>query len=155
MIASWEAVRSLANGEHMHLDEIVEAPPPPGSSAWLPIIDGLKRSLVNWGGNWTVTIPIGVVSDVPTGPMSVQTALGIVHQGDVVEPPAVYRVSASLAPNRWEGEYHCWKRVLEPGVTEIVSLSRSSREIATGEGLVAEVVFEIRSGDELGHSPGG
>jgi hypothetical protein len=140
----WGEVWTLAVGGHLHLNDVVDAFPPPGSPGWMPILEQLVDRLVGHGDNWTVTIDAGVVSRVPEPSTEVPDVFEHADQTRASEPPAVYHLPATLVPNTWEGEHHHWRRVLRRGVTEIVSFSRSRSDPPDGGGFVAEIAFEVR-----------
>lgn len=138
------SVETLEVGAHIHLDEVVGNAPAPGSREWLPIVEELIQLLDSQGGNWTITVPVGTATVVPRKVVSAPDVFHLVDRSDLMEAPAAHRLADTLVANRWEGEYHCWRRVLQNTVAEIVSLSRSSMQIGSGEPYCVEIAFEIR-----------
>jgi hypothetical protein len=142
---SWDDVDKLAVGGHVHLDRLVESPPPPGSRDWVPIVHELVASLVERGGNWLVTVPVGTGLHISQELPTAKEVFDHVNVTELREPPAVYRAGDKLVPNTWEGEYYARKRVIAPSVTEIVSFGRSSDTPADEPGFSAQIAFEVRN----------
>jgi hypothetical protein len=145
MTDKWADIHSITVGSHIHLDKVVESPPAPGSVGWLPIIEDMLGHLVNWGGHWTVTMPIGFVTRPPDGRLSTEELFRLTDKSSLLEPPAVYRLADELIANRGEGECHGWMRLVQPNVRELITFSRSREEIAAGEEFNGQVSFEVRS----------
>jgi hypothetical protein len=139
----WADVENLAVGAHVHLDELVDASPPPGSRAWLPVLHEVVEHLVKVGGNWLVTIPLGFASRLP-GREAAFDAFEYADDTPLSEPPAVYRMSDKLIANTWEGEEHSWKRVVvQPCVTEIVSFHHAKADPSDEYTYLAQISYEI------------
>jgi hypothetical protein len=142
---NWNKLKGLRVGEHVHLDHYIPNPPPPGSGAWLDIIAELSTRLLKWKGAWTVSIPVGTLSQLPKTFLTPPELLREVDSKNVTEPPAVYRLRNVLTPSTWEGEHHRWQRLLQPSVMEVISMSRSRQEAAAGDDFTAAIVLEVRS----------
>ena len=140
----WAQIRQLALGDHLHLDEVLDSPPPPGSRNWSDLIRELVRTLAQGGGEWTVVMTIGTVSQVPTVLPNGDDLFDLVSSEPVVEPPAVYRLNDTIMPRHWEGECHSYIRVAAGGVTEIARIDRSAAAAARNEAFRVALVFEIR-----------
>ncbi len=77
----------------MHLDALVDNPPPAGSREWLPLLQDLVMRFATAGGNWTLTVDVGVALSVPEGSLAVPD---VFEHADVIralEAPAVCIVS--------------------------------------------------------------
>jgi hypothetical protein len=140
----WADVRKLKVGGHLHLDRLVDTPPPPGSPNWVPLMLELVERLIDWGGPWTVTLTLGMVRQSPDPASVAPNFFERADTAGLAEPPAVYRLADRLIANIWEGEYRCWKVVRQPGVTEIVSLHRAASEPPDDQGWHASLLFEVR-----------
>jgi hypothetical protein len=141
----WEAVHQLVIGDHVHLHELVEKPPSPGSRDWLPILQQLVAHLMGHGGHWGITLCIGEAQGIPADTaLTVDNVFEYVDASDTYEPPAVYRLSERAILNRWEGEQHKWSRMLEPAVMEHVGFNRPKDERPERGGWFAQITFEIR-----------
>lgn len=143
--AHWEGVQTLAVGDHLHLDKLVEQPPPAGSQAWLPTIRQLVDYLGELGGHWVVTLPVGEVGVVPGEvTLTADRVFDYTDTSKEYEPPAVYRLGDEAILNTWEGERHLWSAVVGPNVIESISLNRPKDEAPEGGGWFAQITFEIR-----------
>lgn len=141
----WKAVHELVVGDHVHLPELVDNPPSPGSRDWLPILRQLVSHLVEHGGHWGVTLRIGEAPMIPTE--VTLTAADVFEWVDATqeyEPPAVYRLSERAGLNKWQGEHHRWARVVEPCVTESITFSRPKNDPPDKGGWFAQITFEVR-----------
>lgn len=141
-----DQIRSMKVGQHLHLDGCVLDPPSPGDPAWLEIISDLIQRIMAWGGAWTISMAIGTTASIPIFPVDLDGLFALVDKSSLVEPPAVYRLRDALTVNSWEGERHIWQSLLQPSLTQVISLTRSKCEISAGEDLYVRVAFEIRSG---------
>jgi hypothetical protein len=142
---NWAELRRLRVGEHVHLDRYIPNPPPPGSETWLDIIAELLPRLLKWKGAWTVSMPVGTLSQLPKTFLTAPELLRLVDSEKATEPPAVYRLRDALVPSTWEGEHHRWQRLLQSSVMEAISVSRSRQEATAGDDFSASIVFEVRS----------
>jgi hypothetical protein len=140
----WGDIWALVPGEHVHLDELLDPCPRPGSPDWIPLLEQLVERLVENGGSWTVTMDVGVALRVPASSTEVPDAFDHADRAPASEPPAVYRLAPTLVPNIWEGQDHSWTRVLGPGLTQILSFSRSLSEPPDDGGFLAQIVYEVR-----------
>jgi hypothetical protein len=141
---AWSELQTLEIGDHMHLDGLVDDPPPPGSRDWLPVLEQLVAYLVRQDGHWGVTLRVGVAPHLPKACVTAANVFEYVDSTQVSEPPAVYRLTDKALANTWEGEYHGWNRVLEPRVTEDVRFDRPKNDLPDSGGWFAQVTFEIR-----------
>jgi hypothetical protein len=143
-LSTWDDVRTLASGDHVHLDELVNDPPTPGSPDWIPIILELVTWLQQWGGNWMVTLPVGAVHELPRSFPTLSHIFDSVDTKDLVEPPAAYHLDDMLKTNTWVGEAHHWQQLREPGVMEVASFRRTMDGLRDGENLDVSILLEVR-----------
>jgi hypothetical protein len=105
----------------------------------------LVAYLVKTGGEWGVTLRIGVAPGIPREvAVTADNVFEHIDTTEAYEPPAVYRLTERALPNRWEGESHSWRRLLEAGVAESVSFNRPRDDMPENGGWFAQLNFEIR-----------
>jgi hypothetical protein len=141
---NWNEIEDLQERAHVHLEECLESSPPPGAGEWLDIVAELVPKLVELGGAWVITVPLGHIRSLPTAqPRLPEELLELADPGELVEPPAVHRLPPERIAHRWEGESHSWKISLSPTVIQTVRIDRSIRETRRDEPFSATVSFEI------------
>src|SRR3954466_10318449 len=87
----WAEFVRLQPGEHLHLNEVVDGCPAPGSRDWLPIVRQGRDDLSRPAGHWFVSLPVGYTDTPPMGALDVSSAFGVADASELLEPPAVYR----------------------------------------------------------------
>lgn len=150
------AVLGLVEGEHVHLDELLAAPPAPGSSEWLSLLRDVIDALAMQGGIWFVTMPIGFAALPPKiADLDVDAAIRQAAEFSracqdaelyrLAEPPAVYRGHTAAQPQRWSGVSHSRQRLLSSAVHETIAYSKDEDAIALDEAYSVSVTWQIRS----------
>jgi hypothetical protein len=141
----WDELGKVAVGGHLHLDEVVSDPPAPGSHDWLAYMGAVVDHLVGEQDRWIVKLPLGFVSTPPPELASANDIFLMVERGeDLMEQPSVNRLGPSNAPSTWEGQNVRWQWCDRPGVTTVVSVSRSLRDRVDGEPFSCALLYEIR-----------
>jgi hypothetical protein len=149
----WAAFDALAELDHVHLDELIDDAPRPGSSDWVGVLLTIVDRLAVGAGMWFVRLPVGYADGLPklagltvAGAIE-DAAMFVPADGDrglyfVGEPPSVYRGAAGARPASWQGVAHSRIRVLSPNVRERISYALSD-DAGPNEPYTVSVVWEI------------
>jgi hypothetical protein len=135
-----EELLRLGGGEHIHLDEVIDDCPPPGSPAWLPVLAEVGQVLRIAPGHWYISFPIGEVGAADASAATLDEIHSSVSEV-ATEPPAVYRAPQS-AVDTWEGQ-KITQISSRQGVRTTTSLSRTWAESDAGEPWYATVTMEV------------
>lgn len=144
MANDWSVIFEMRVDDHVHLDLCVESPPAPGDAHWIVIADELVDQLVAHGGAWIVVLPVGVVRDPLAGRASVASLFDLADSRLLTAPPAAHRLSAERVEDRWEGEFHEWRRPVRPSVVEVINVLLDPESADGGDvKFDAQVLYEI------------
>jgi hypothetical protein len=136
-------IRALVPGQHLHLDEIIENAPAPGSLEWLPIMRSLALEIHEWGeGSWGVSIQLGTVKKPPCGPIPTESIPALIEQAERFTPPDVWRLESGPS-HAWEGEKTTWDTDLTARVRECVTYSRSADDREAGEDFTVWITYLV------------
>ena len=141
--ACWDSVQSLAYGDHIHLDCLVEQAPAPGSRDWMPLLLDLVEYLGVSDDFWVVTLPTGLAARLPDAEPTESQLFECSDAAELLEPPAVYRINAPGPNLHWEGVIHEWRRVRHPNVLEALSFVRDATDPAPCGRWETKIAFHI------------
>jgi hypothetical protein len=128
----------------VHLDELVNDPPAPGTTSWLAIVHEVVEFLAAHDGSWIVALPLGDCDVPPAALATREDAFALARRADLREPPGVHRLVDPSPPRTWEGDHRRWELAVNDGIVESVSVSRSSIEEQAGDPWYVRLHFEIR-----------
>jgi hypothetical protein len=156
LAALWPLLVGLVEEDHVHLDKVLAAAPPPGSPNWLPAINRIVDELASRGGIWFVSLRVGFANE-PPDLTAITVATAIDHAASfrpvdgtedlyvLSEPPAIYRGGPLAQPERWEGVEHSRSRLLRPGVREVISYTKTEESVEVNEPYDVAVGWQVHT----------
>jgi hypothetical protein len=132
---------TLVRGDHVHLDEVVPDPPPPGSRLWMPRLVELAHRLRTSDGHWALSLPVG---QVDPDRVRIATAEDVfdLASAPTIEPPSVHRVGDHRV-DPWPGQQISDASSMAAGVMVTTTLSRSPIGREQHEPWNATITFSV------------